>query len=132
MRFVQIAGEKLNRAQTFSSFTCPHTNRFRVTRVSRAFSGLLVRLTLGTCVRRAPTGLSPSQQERTRSTRSLSTPTGRFCTPRLETQSEFGICEGEQEKTFKQTAMLPVDHVRAFVCSNFSFFSLLCFVESGR
>ena len=58
-------------------------------------SGRLVRLMLGTSARLTPAELSPSQQERTRSTRSPSTPTGRFCTPPPGTPSESGIWEGQ-------------------------------------
>lgn len=58
-------------------------------------SGLPVRLTLGMCVHRAPAAPWPSQRGRTRSTRSLSTPTGRFCTQPPGTRSESGTCGGQ-------------------------------------
>lgn len=61
----------------------------------RVPSGLPARLTWGTRVHPAPAAPSPSQQGRTRLTRSLSIPTGRFCTQPPGTRSESGTCGGQ-------------------------------------
>lgn len=70
-------------------------------------TGLLVKLMLEMPVRLTPAGRSPSQQERTRSTRSLSTPTARSFTPLLGTRSESGIWGGKQTWTLNTSGSGP-------------------------
>lgn len=104
------------------SFFSSYFNSFKVCHVS---SGPLVRLMLGTSAHLLPVGRSLSLQEKTKSTRLLSTPMEQFCTQLLATLSECGTLESKNQILISQQVVLMCGKIRLSVNSRRTLLKLL-------